>query len=103
MPSIQPTQRASSTDSGQVTLGLPEPFLKNPTHSSLFVVWCFSNHFRRRDGDEKKTTLILARAPGPSSLAPWDRSSPTSGLETDHSPTRSRRETAFRRRTDRRS
>jgi hypothetical protein len=33
-PSIQPKQRATSTDSGQVILGLPELFLWNPTKCS---------------------------------------------------------------------
>src|SRR6266542_2120839 len=56
--STHPNERASSTASGQVMLGMPEPFLWNPTRSSLAVAWCFSSHARNSDGVAKNRGRI---------------------------------------------
>jgi hypothetical protein len=53
-PSIQPTRRASSTDSAHVTLRVPVPTLWKPTRSSSAVAWCCSNHARSFAGVAKK-------------------------------------------------
>src|SRR5687768_13085484 len=57
-PSIQPKQSASSTDSGQVMLGFPEPFLWKPTRSSVAVSWFFSSHLRKSAGVAKNVTFM---------------------------------------------
>ena len=49
-PSIQPKQSASSTDSDQLMLALPEPFLKKTTSSSVSVSWCSSSQARNAWG-----------------------------------------------------
>jgi|KBSMisStandDraft_5_1062788.scaffolds.fasta_scaffold171235_1 hypothetical protein len=49
-PSIHPKHSASSTDSGHVRLGLPEPFLWKPTSSSFAFAWFASSHSRKSAG-----------------------------------------------------
>ena len=57
-PSIQPMQSASSTDSGQVMLGLPLPFLWNPTQTSTVPAACCANQSRIFAGVTKKTGFV---------------------------------------------
>ena len=57
-PSIQPKHSAWSTDSGQVMLGRPEPFLWKPTSSSASVSWCSSSQARKSSGVAKKVGSI---------------------------------------------
>src|SRR6266550_5038437 len=54
MLSIQPTQSASSTISGQVRLGLPVDFFQAPTNSSGADAWCSSSQSRSSSGVSKK-------------------------------------------------
>jgi hypothetical protein len=46
-PSIQPKQSASSTDSGQLMLGKPDPTFRKPTINSRAVAWFVSSHARK--------------------------------------------------------
>jgi hypothetical protein len=69
-PSIQPKQSASSTDSGQVRLGFPEPRRWKPTQSSVARAWCASSHARKRAGVAKNVaaggvvTFVVFLIPG---------------------------------------
>ena len=62
-PSIQPKHSASSTDSGQVMLGRPEPFLWKPTSSSVAigVVGLEPGAEVRRRGEELRFHQAAAR------------------------------------------
>src|SRR6187401_248555 len=53
-PSIQPTQSASSTDSGQVMLGRPVATRWKPIHCSLTRPWFASNQARNSAAVAKK-------------------------------------------------
>src|SRR3954447_18797280 len=58
MPSIQPTQSASSTASAHVTLGRPDPFLYWPSQSSVAVSWLASNQSRSSAALAKNRTSV---------------------------------------------
>src|SRR5262249_41652342 len=60
-PSIQPKQSASSTDWGQVRLGVPDFVLWKPTHNSVFLSWFFSSHRRHSAGSAKNRISISDR------------------------------------------
>jgi hypothetical protein len=52
-PSIQPWQSASSTDSDQVSDGLPVAAFQNPTSTSVSVAWCSSSQAPKAAGESK--------------------------------------------------
>src|SRR3954462_983464 len=61
-PSIQPKHSAWSTDSGQVMLGRPEPFLWKPTSTSASVSGCAPSQARKSSGVPKKMGSIAGKA-----------------------------------------
>jgi len=63
-PSIHPQAIATTTQSSQVTLGRPEPFLNIRTHSSLDVAWFFFSHAAScsRDANARPSRWVMATA-----------------------------------------